>query len=68
MGKYILMVQSNAVGGEDDAFNDWYDNVHRSTGFAEYRPKTAPLPSHLEPLLAECQPLYGRLAAHAITA
>ena len=28
MGKYILMVQSNAVGGEDDAFNDWYDNVH----------------------------------------
>ena len=28
MGKYILMVQSNAVDGQDDAFNDWYDNVH----------------------------------------
>ena len=28
MGKYILMVQSNAVEGQDKAFNDWYDNVH----------------------------------------
>ena len=34
----------------------WYDSVHKSTGFQPYRPKTAPFPSHLEPLLAESLP------------
>ena len=28
MGKYIFMVFANAVDGKDDAFNDWYTNVH----------------------------------------
>ncbi|MBT5448804.1 MAG: sulfotransferase family protein [Gemmatimonadetes bacterium] len=45
----------------------WYENVHRSTGFQPYRAKKAPLPSKLEPLLAECQPFYEhllRLAVH----
>ena len=46
----------------------WYDNVHRSTGFQPYRPKTDPFPEHLEPLLAECLPYYEALAQHAITA
>ena len=46
----------------------WYANVHRSTGFAEYEPKTAPFPEHLEPLLAQCLPLYERLVAHSICA
>ena len=46
----------------------WYGNVHRSTGFAPYRPKTEPFPGHLEALLAECRPLYDRLAGYAIRA
>ncbi len=45
----------------------WYHAVHRSTGFASYRPK-AGFPAELEPLLAECQPWYERLYAHAIRA
>ena len=44
----------------------WYDNVHRSTGFAPYREKDEPVPAQLEPLLAECQPLFERLRQHAI--
>jgi hypothetical protein len=44
----------------------WYDNVHRSTGFAPYREKDEPVPAHLESLLAECQLLFERLRQHAI--
>lgn len=44
----------------------WYDSVHRSTGFMKYKPKTAPFPEHLKPLLAECQPLYDQLLQLAI--
>ena len=47
---------------------DWYENVHRSTGFAPYRPKEEPFPERLAPLLAECLPLYERLYAVAIKA
>ena len=36
----------------------WYQNLHRSTGFAPYQPKTDPFPDRLRPLLAECRPLY----------
>lgn len=46
----------------------WYANVHRSTGFAPYRPKSAPFPERLKPLLERCAPLYERLAARAIRA
>ena len=46
----------------------WYHNVHRSTGFGRYRPKTAPFPEPLKPLLAECQPYYEQLRELAITA
>lgn len=44
----------------------WYANVHASTGFAPYRPKTAPFPEPLRPLLDACRPYYDRLRAHAI--
>lgn len=44
----------------------WYDNVHRSTGFAPYRPRTADVPHDLQPVLAQAMPLYDRLAAHAL--
>jgi len=44
----------------------WYDNVHRSTGFAPYREKDEAIPGHLKPLLAECIPLFERLREFAI--
>jgi len=44
----------------------WYDNVHRSTGFAPYRQKDESLPGRLKPLLAEAIPLFERLREHAI--
>lgn len=28
MGKYMLVVQSEALAGRDDEYNDWYDNQH----------------------------------------
>ncbi len=46
----------------------WYHNVHRSTGFQPYRPKTRPLAAALEPLETECRPLYEILYAQAIRA
>jgi hypothetical protein len=46
----------------------WYASVHRSTGFAPYRPKTAPFPAHLRPLLAECRPYYEQLLPYIIPA
>ena len=45
----------------------WYDSVHESSGFGEYRPKTEPFPEHLIPLLQECQPYYDELHALALT-
>lgn len=44
----------------------WYKNVHRSTGFAAYKPKTKPFPERLKPLLAECQPYYEQLEKLAL--
>ncbi len=45
----------------------WYHNVHKSTGFAKYSPKSD-FPEHLRPLLAACQPWYERLFSQAIRA
>jgi hypothetical protein len=46
----------------------WYHNVHASTGFAPYRPPQDEFPAHLEPLLQQCLPLYGRLGSYTIAA
>ncbi len=46
----------------------WYQAVHASTGFEAYRPKAAPFPERLRPLLDECRPHYDRLAARALQA
>jgi hypothetical protein len=46
----------------------WYHAVHQSTGFQPYTEKNEPVPSHLEPLLAECLPHYEHLVVHAIRA
>lgn len=45
----------------------WYHAVHKSTGFGQYTAKTD-FPTHLEPLLAECQPHYDTLLPHIIRA
>jgi hypothetical protein len=46
----------------------WYHNVHRSTGFVAYRPKTEPFPAGLLPLLEACRPHYEMLSRRAIHA
>lgn len=46
----------------------WYQNVHRSTGFAPYRPKSDPVPDRVRDVLAQAEPLYDRLSALAIRA
>ena len=45
----------------------WYDAVHKSTGFARYKPKTG-FPEPLVPLLEECAPWYDKLYAQCIRA
>lgn len=45
----------------------WYSNVHRSTGFAPYRPKSEPFPAVLEDVLAACLPHYEVLRRDAIS-
>ena len=45
----------------------WYHALHKSTGFSPYVEKTD-FPEELEPLLAECKPLYDKLYEHAIRA
>ena len=44
----------------------WYKNVHASSTFAPYTPKTAPFPEHLKPLLGVCTPLYDQLRRYAL--
>lgn len=44
----------------------WYDRVHESTGFAPWSPKSVELLPHLEPVLAEAQPLYEQLLPYAL--
>lgn len=44
----------------------WYDSVHQSTGFGQYRPKTEPFPERLKPLLDECRLHYEKLMKLAI--
>ncbi|RMD97783.1 MAG: sulfotransferase family protein, partial [Calditrichaeota bacterium] len=34
----------------------WYENLHQSTGFRPYQPKTEPFPPALLPLLKQCRP------------
>lgn len=45
----------------------WYENVHKSSGFAKYYPKEETFPQHLIPLLESCQPFYQKLSALALS-
>jgi hypothetical protein len=44
----------------------WYDAVEGSTGFEPYRPRPRVVPAGLEPLLAQCLPLYEELRSHRL--
>ena len=44
----------------------WYSNVHRSTGFSPYRPKSEPFPADLMEVLSACSAYYKVLRADAI--
>ena len=44
----------------------WYHNVHKSSGFMPYRPKTEPFPENLKPLLEKCRPIYEELSQRSI--
>ena len=44
----------------------WYQNVHRSTGFAPYRPKSEPFPAELEDILGVCSVYYDVLRRDAL--
>ena len=44
----------------------WYKNVHQSSGYLTYQPKTDPFPKKLRPLLKECQEHYDKIVEKAI--
>ena len=44
----------------------WYDAVHRSTGWARWKPKDDELSPKLTPVLEESLELYGRLLPYAL--
>ncbi|MDH3300798.1 MAG: sulfotransferase family protein [Acidimicrobiia bacterium] len=45
----------------------WYDTVHRSTGWAPWKPKNATLLPHLQSVLDEIEPMYERLLPYCIS-
>lgn len=64
-----MLAWSSGARPEDGVWAPhWYRNVHRSTGFAPYRPKTRPLAAELRPVLEEAQPHYDLLYSRAIRA
>jgi len=44
----------------------WYANVHKSTGFQKYQPKTQSLSDELQRVADQCQPFYDTLLQHAL--
>lgn len=45
----------------------WYASVHRSTGFAQYQPKTEAFPERLRPLLEQSLPYYQQLMQFSLS-
>lgn len=45
----------------------WYENVHKSSKFIAYKPKTDVFPEDLKPLLEECLPFYQQLSEIALS-
>lgn len=57
------MLQWEAGARPEDGIwaKHWYHNVHKSTGFQPYKPKTGDFPEKLKPLLAESERCYAEL-------
>ncbi len=45
----------------------WYDSVHRSTGWAPWKPKNVTLLPHLQSVLDEVEPMYERLLPYCLS-
>ena len=44
----------------------WYASVEKSTGFEPWRPAEPEVPQDKIDVLAQCEPLYARMAAHSL--
>ena len=44
----------------------WYHNIHRSSGFQPYKPKTEPFPEEIRPLLIDCTSIYEYLMQFSV--
>ncbi len=44
----------------------WYDNIHKSQNFMEYKSKNESFPDNLKPLLEKCLPYYEQLSRLSI--
>ena len=59
--KNMLSWQAKAKKEDGVWAKYWYTNIHNSTGYLPYKPKSTPFPNHLEPLLKSCLPHYEKL-------
>ena len=68
LGFAVSMLSWEAGGNPADGVwaPYWYGNVHRSTGFVPYRPKSEPFPAELEEVFAVCSAHYEALRRDAI--
>jgi len=64
--KNMLMWQAQKRQEDGVWAKHWYSNVHKSTGFLNYKPKDTSFPKHLNSLLKECQPYYNQLLEYSI--
>ena len=62
----MLSWEPGAIPEDGIWAKDWYHNVHKSSGFGEYKVKEDEFPEHLYPLLEECMPIYEELSSMAI--
>ena len=44
----------------------WYDNIHKSIGFMDYKPKSERFPDRYQSLLQSCKGHYGKLLKKAL--
>ena len=59
--KNMLHWQAKAKSEDGVWAQYWYENLHNSTGYLPYKPKSTSFPEHLKSLLKECLPHYEKL-------
>jgi hypothetical protein len=67
---YQEMIKWKPGALEEDGIwaGHWYHNVHKSTGFQEYKPKKDPIPENLKELSKQCEYFYHLLYEPALKA